>query len=147
MVEVRRSVKQKVVAGAAVAALLAGGVVRRGVGDRPEQLAQERSARIASPPRAESRELAAAAGYLGVSAAQLAGELRSGKTLAEVADASAGKSAAGPDRSAARRAHGQAVRGRRQDFPQRVGRRGQPSGRPGGLAALGAPSTERRACA
>jgi hypothetical protein len=39
--------------------------------------------------------LAAAASYLGVSAAQLRGELRSGHTLAEVAKASAGKSEAG----------------------------------------------------
>src|SRR5436305_11838982 len=40
-------------------------------------------------------ELAAAAGYLGLSAGDLATQLQSGKTLAQVADATAGKSRAG----------------------------------------------------
>jgi hypothetical protein len=39
--------------------------------------------------------LATAAGYLGVSSTQLRSELRSGKSLAEIADATAGKSEAG----------------------------------------------------
>lgn len=39
--------------------------------------------------------LATAAGYLGVSAAQLRGELQSGKSLAQLADATGGKSEAG----------------------------------------------------
>jgi hypothetical protein len=39
--------------------------------------------------------LATASGYLGVSTAQLRSELRSGKSLAEIADATAGKSDAG----------------------------------------------------
>jgi hypothetical protein len=41
------------------------------------------------------RDLVAASGYLGVPAAQLAGDLQAGKTLAEVANATPGKSAAG----------------------------------------------------
>jgi hypothetical protein len=45
--------------------------------------------------RGHGRALAAAASYLGVSAAQLRGELRSGKTLAQIADATSGKSQAG----------------------------------------------------
>jgi hypothetical protein len=45
--------------------------------------------------RGHSRALAAAASYLGVSAAQLRSELRSGKTLAQIADATGGKSEAG----------------------------------------------------
>jgi len=46
-------------------------------------------------PGGEHTLLAAAASYLGVSRAQLRRELRSGKTLAQVAAASAGKSASG----------------------------------------------------
>ena len=45
--------------------------------------------------RGHSRALAAAASYLGVSAAQIRSELRSGKTLAQIADATGGKSEAG----------------------------------------------------
>jgi hypothetical protein len=41
------------------------------------------------------RDLAAASAYLGVSAAQLAGDLQGGKTLANVADTTPGKSPAG----------------------------------------------------
>ncbi len=41
------------------------------------------------------RALSAAAGYLGVSTSQLRADLRSGKTLAQVADATAGKSHTG----------------------------------------------------
>jgi hypothetical protein len=45
--------------------------------------------------RGQGRALTAAAGYLGVSAAQLRGELRSGKTLAQIAGSTSGKSEAG----------------------------------------------------
>ena len=106
MVKVRRSVKQKVVAAAAVAALLAGGVDRRRVGDRPEQPAQARSAPIATRAGAHARDLATAAGYLGVSPAQLTGELRSGKTLAQIADATQRQVRRRADRSARRGAQG-----------------------------------------
>ncbi len=47
------------------------------------------------PRRGHARALSAAAGYLGVSAAQLRGELRSGKTLAQIANATSGRSEAG----------------------------------------------------
>jgi hypothetical protein len=47
------------------------------------------------PRRGHRRALATAAGYLGVSAAQLRSELRSGKTLAQIAGATSGKSDAG----------------------------------------------------
>jgi hypothetical protein len=46
-------------------------------------------------PRHRNRRLAAAAGYLGISAAQVRSELRSGHTLAQLAAASPGRSQAG----------------------------------------------------
>jgi len=96
MVEVRRSVKQKVMAAAAVAALLAGAslaAVSATGQSSPKRHAGAHSGRGAHGGRA--RDLAAAATYLGISQAQLAGALSSGKTLAQVADATSGKSAAG----------------------------------------------------
>jgi hypothetical protein len=45
--------------------------------------------------RGHGRALTAAASYLGVSAAQLRGELRSGRTLAQIADSTSGRSEAG----------------------------------------------------
>jgi hypothetical protein len=45
--------------------------------------------------RGHSRALAAAASYLGVGAARIRGDLRSGKTLAQIASATSGKSEAG----------------------------------------------------
>ena len=96
MVEVRRSVKQKVVVGAAVAALLAGGSIAAvsATGQSNRARAPRQGATTALH-RGHARDLAAAAAYLGISPAQLTGELSSGKTLAQIADASAGKSAAG----------------------------------------------------
>jgi hypothetical protein len=47
------------------------------------------------PQGGHGRALTAAASYLGVGAAQLRGELRSGKTLTQIADATSGKSEAG----------------------------------------------------
>jgi hypothetical protein len=70
----------------------------------PRRIAAE-VARVGGPPAGpavgaqrrglRARTLSTAAGYLGVSAAQLRGDLRSGMTLAQVAKASAGKSEAG----------------------------------------------------
>ncbi|HEX3434621.1 MAG TPA: hypothetical protein VHT25_11220 [Solirubrobacteraceae bacterium] len=92
MAKVRRSVKQKVVAAAAVAALLAGGSIAA-----VSATGQSNPRRHAHAHRhaARARDLAAAAGYLGISPAQLAGELAEGKSLAQIADATSGKSAAG----------------------------------------------------
>ncbi len=50
---------------------------------------------VSPPPRDVSSELALAAGYLGMSQAQLRGELRSGRTLAQIAASRAGKSSEG----------------------------------------------------
>jgi hypothetical protein len=93
MTEMRRSVKQKVVAAAAVALLLAGGsiaAVSATGQSNPRRHGAHRRAH-----RARAHELAAAASYLGVSPTQLAAELRGGKSLAQVADAIPGKSSSG----------------------------------------------------
>jgi hypothetical protein len=87
-----RSLRQKVVATAAVAVLVGGlalaAVSATGQGDA------HRGARHGAH-RNSARDLATAASYLGISSAQLAGELRQGKTLAQVAAATSGKSAQG----------------------------------------------------
>lgn len=139
MIEVWRGVKQKVVAGAAVAALLAGASVAA-VSATGQSSSRKNLGAHRLLPRAKSRELAAAAGYLGVSPAQLAGELRSGKSLAEVADASAGKSAAGLTQAllAAHKARLSSVAAR---LPQRVA---VEVNRPGGPAGVGKRSARRR---
>lgn len=95
MRSVRRSVKQKVVAAAAVAVLLGGcafaavSATGQRDGGHPREHAHH-GARIL-----RSRDLAAAASYLGVTQAQLAGELASGKSLAQIVAAQRnGKTAA-----------------------------------------------------
>jgi hypothetical protein len=88
MLSVSRRVRQKVIAAAAVAVLLAGGslaaVSATGQSNKHATAAARRGA--------HSRELASAAAYLGVSRAQLRRQLSSGKTLAQVAEATDGKS-------------------------------------------------------
>jgi hypothetical protein len=92
MPRVRRSVKQKVIVAAAVAALLTGAalaaVSATGQGN-PRRSATEQRA------KGRSHALAPAAAYLGISVQQLSSELSSGKTLAQVADSRSGKSASG----------------------------------------------------
>jgi hypothetical protein len=86
-----RSSRQKLALAAAVAALACGGAVAAvtAVGQgRP-------SSSRAHAGAGRARDLAMAASYLGLSAAQLRRDLQSGQTLAQVADATAGKSAAG----------------------------------------------------
>lgn len=104
-----RRVRQKVIAAAAASVLLAGGALaavsatgqsnahahagreaNRAVHSRTS--AQRRLEVLFAPSRSPGT---VAAGYLGVSAPQLHAELRSGKTLAQVATATAGKSEAG----------------------------------------------------
>jgi hypothetical protein len=104
--------KRKLAALAAVAVFLAGGTLvamaATGHGDNHTR------ARGATARHVVRSELARAAGYLGLSTAALQADLRSGKTLAQVADATAGKSEAGLVEAlvAARRAklHAQAAR-------------------------------------
>jgi hypothetical protein len=78
-----RSKTRKLFAGAAVVAVIAGGT-----------LAAVTTGRGADHEN-RGGPLATAAGYLGVPASQLRSELQSGKSLAEIANATSGKSSAG----------------------------------------------------
>jgi hypothetical protein len=94
LLEVRRSVRQKVVAGAAVAVLLGGvafaAVSATGARNGKPRIDARQGARRLHPP-----DLHAAAAYLGISDARLESELRSAGSLAQVARAHAGKSSQG----------------------------------------------------
>ena len=89
-----RSFKQKLAARLAVVVVIAGGAVAAvtatGEGTNYTPAAARRGAH-----RVVRRDLVAAASYLGITSAQLQNDLASGKTLAAVADATSGKSAAG----------------------------------------------------
>jgi hypothetical protein len=89
----QRNVRQKVVGAAAVAAVLAAGSVAAVSATGHSNVPKRAHAHRAH--RASSRDLAAAASYLGLSTAQLEAELGSQKSLAQIADATSGKSAAG----------------------------------------------------
>jgi hypothetical protein len=78
----KRSRKQKLLMGVAVLVALAGGTMAAVTAARPT-------------PHPHPGPLAAAAGYLGVSSPQLKSELQSGKSLAQVASSTGGKSKAG----------------------------------------------------
>jgi hypothetical protein len=96
MAWMQRSLRQKVIAGAAVAVLLAGGALAAVSATGQTNAPKTRSARLTkAAQRHASRELATAAGYLGRSSAQISSELRSGKTLAQIAAATPGKSEQG----------------------------------------------------
>jgi hypothetical protein len=88
---VHRSVRQKVIGGAAVAVLIAGGalaaVSATGQSNPHAAAAARRSV--------HARELATAATYLGLPRPQLSEQLRDGKTLAQIAGTTSGKSAQG----------------------------------------------------
>jgi hypothetical protein len=91
MSSVSRRVRQKVIAAAAVAVLLAGGAFAA-----VSATGQSNSRATATARRGvHVRELATAAAYLGLSRAQLGSALAGGKTLAQIADSSANKSEAG----------------------------------------------------
>jgi hypothetical protein len=95
MRSVRRSVRQKVVAVAAVAALLGGCAFAAvsATGQRDDGHPRKHARHGARDLR--TRDLAAAASYLGVPQAQLSGELASGKSLAQIVAAQGhGKTAA-----------------------------------------------------
>jgi hypothetical protein len=79
-----RRLKQKLMIGIAVAAVLAGVTA-----------AVVMAAQPAAHHRGRGGVLVTAAGYLGSSPAQLRSELQSGKSLAQIADATSGKSEAG----------------------------------------------------
>jgi hypothetical protein len=76
MVEVRRSIKQKVIAGAAVAALVAGGSIAA-VSATGQSSPGRHGGAHRHAHRGHARDLAAAAAYLGISPARWAPERRS----------------------------------------------------------------------
>jgi len=92
MSSVSRGVRQKVIAAAAVAVLVAGGALAAvsATGQSND------GARHGAARRAHRRDLTAAAAYLGVSTTELSRELLAGRSLAQIAEASGqGRSAAG----------------------------------------------------
>jgi hypothetical protein len=94
-----RSLKRKLLVCSAVLALLAGGALTAvtAAGEGPlanGSHAGAKHGRSSQRHRARSA-ITVAAGYLGLSASQLQSELRSGRTLAQIANATSGKSAAG----------------------------------------------------
>jgi hypothetical protein len=92
MSSVTRAVRQKVIAAAAVAVLLAGGAVAAVSATGHSSHAK----RHGLAARARVRDLATAAAYLGISPARLSSELASGRSLAQVAQATGdGRSAQG----------------------------------------------------
>jgi hypothetical protein len=91
----RRVGRRRLAAIATSVLVLAGaaGAIAAGGGDGKSHHSQRRA--VASSPRVTRRDLRAAASYLGVPPAELAGELSAGKSLDEVAAATPGKSSAG----------------------------------------------------
>jgi hypothetical protein len=88
-----RTSKRQLAAAATVVVLLAGTVAAVAAGGSgTHRDARSRPARVHG---VGARDLAAAAGYLGLSPVRLASELQAGRSLAEVADSTPGKSAAG----------------------------------------------------
>jgi hypothetical protein len=89
-----RALKRRLALGVAVAALVAGGAIAAvsatGQGSPRKAAGAHRLAH-----RDGMRLLATAASYLGVSQPQLEGELRADKTLAQIANATSGRSEAG----------------------------------------------------
>jgi hypothetical protein len=88
--------KRRVMLAVAAAAVVAGAIVA-GVSASGGSHHHTRSAltRGAGPGVPRPSELAAAASYLGITTTQLRKELQSGRTLAQIADATSGRSAAG----------------------------------------------------
>jgi hypothetical protein len=89
-----RSTRRNLAAGAAVAVFVGGGALAAMAATGHGPLGASQVTRRAHGRRV-SGALARAAGYLDVSPAQLRADLKSGKTLGQVADATPGKSQAG----------------------------------------------------
>ncbi|HEX3519506.1 MAG TPA: hypothetical protein VHT29_10785 [Solirubrobacteraceae bacterium] len=89
-----RALKRRLALGVAVVALVSGGAIAAvsatGQSSPRKAAAAHRLAR-----RGGMRMLASAASYLGISQSQLESELRGGKTLAQIANATSGRSEAG----------------------------------------------------
>jgi hypothetical protein len=145
MPHMSRRVRQKVAAAAAIAVLAAGGafaaVSATGQGNLRRPSSAQRHAQRA---HAKARDLAAAASYLGISKAALASELRAGKSLAQVASATAGKSVGGLIEAieAAKKARLSAQAAR---LPKRVANEVNRTGGPAGAQAAGKHKQAREA--
>jgi hypothetical protein len=94
MTRISRLSTRKLAAFGALAALLTGGAVAA-VTALGEGTAKKPAIVRVGERRMSARDLAAAAGYLGIPEAQLRGDLLAGQSLAQVANATGGKSAAG----------------------------------------------------
>jgi hypothetical protein len=91
-----RSRKQKILAGAAVAALIAGGTIAAVAGTGGDSGSRARGTAAGRAPQLPPHgDLAVAAAYLGIAPARLLDDLRSAQTLAQVASATKGRSVAG----------------------------------------------------
>lgn len=88
----RRALRRRIALAVAVAALAAGGAVAAVAATSSRGGHGGGAAAAGLPLR---RDLPVAAGYLGISVAQLETALHTGRTLAQIADATAGKSEAG----------------------------------------------------
>lgn len=88
-----RALKRKLALAVAVAAIAAGAAIAAVSATGQDTPASPGSAHVAK--RRAARVLGAAASYLGIPATQLQSELQSGKTLAQIATATSGKSEAG----------------------------------------------------
>jgi hypothetical protein len=102
MISMGRGIRQKVVAAAAVGVLLAGGAIaavsatgQRNVRRHHAAASTLRAIRLNALFSARLQLGEAAAAYLGTTPAALKSELHSGKTLAQLAGATAGKSTTG----------------------------------------------------
>lgn len=92
---VARTVKQKAAVGAAFAVLLVGGAFAAVSATGQSNGHRGRSARAHRLGAKQGGPVAASARYLGVPVTRLSSELSSGKTLAQIANATPGKSAEG----------------------------------------------------
>src|ERR1700722_291332 len=131
-----RGMRQKVIAGAAVAVLVAGGALAA-VSATGQGADAKRGARHAAA-RVRSRDIATAATYLGLSPAELSRQLAGGKTLAQIAAGSGGgRSPQGLTEAleAAKRAKLAKVAA---NLPKRVSAEVQRPGGPGGAPRLSA---------
>lgn len=88
-----RALRRKLLLGVALVAVLAGVAAAVVMAAQPRTTGHARHAHHAHHPRLGT--LATAAAYLGLSRAQLRSELQAGKSLAQIADATPGKSEAG----------------------------------------------------
>lgn len=136
MAVMRRSVKQKVVGAAAVAALLAAASVAAVSATGQSNPPRHKHPHGLYAHRARAYDLAVAGEYLGLSATQLSSELAAGQSLAQIAGATSGKSAAGLTEALVA-AHRAKLAAAGAKLPKRVAAEVNRAGGPGGARAAG----------